>query len=109
MEPEELVAPALRSAADASAGYADVRWVREERESVTVTDDRVEGLTADDTSGVGVRVLGVRGQRAAGSRERARPRPRWGPGASWLGPRHTGRPGLMARPPAPRTARRTAG
>jgi len=57
MEPEELVALALRSAADASAGYADVRWVREERESVTVTDDRVEGLTADDTSGVGVRVL----------------------------------------------------
>ncbi len=57
MEPEELVELALRSATGAGAGYADVRFVREESESVTVTDDRVEDLATGDTRGIGVRVL----------------------------------------------------
>jgi TldD protein len=57
MEPEELTGPALEAAVGAGAGYADVRWVREETEGLTVTDDRVDDLEAEDSSGLGVRVL----------------------------------------------------
>jgi TldD protein len=57
VDPEELTGEALRAAEAAGASYADARWVREESEAVTVTDDRVEGLDADDSRGLGVRVL----------------------------------------------------
>ena len=57
MQPEELTELALEAAVAAGAGYADVRWVREETEGLTVTDDRVDDLEAEDSSGLGVRVL----------------------------------------------------
>jgi TldD protein len=57
MEPEELTELALEAAVAAGAGYADVRWVREETEALTVTDDLVDDLEAEDSSGLGVRVL----------------------------------------------------
>src|SRR5215207_7853875 len=57
MEPEELTELALEAAVAAGAGYADARWVREETEALTVTDDRVDDLEAEDSSGLGVRVL----------------------------------------------------
>src|ERR687889_1858498 len=57
MEPEELTELALAAAVKAGAGYADARWVREETEGLTVTDDRVDDLEAEDSSGLGVRVL----------------------------------------------------
>src|SRR5919107_4589062 len=57
MEPEELTELALAAAVKAGAGYADARWVREETEGLTVTDDRVDDLEAEDSSGLGIRVL----------------------------------------------------
>jgi TldD protein len=57
MEPEELTGLGLEAAVVAGAGYADVRWVREETEALTVTDDRVDNLEAEDSSGLGIRVL----------------------------------------------------
>src|SRR4029453_6005115 len=57
MEPEELTELALAAAVAAGAGYADARWVRQETEGLTVTDDRVDDLEAEDSSGLGVRVL----------------------------------------------------
>ena len=57
MEPEELTELALVAAVAAGAGYADVRWVREETEGLTVVDGRVDDLEAEESSGLGVRVL----------------------------------------------------
>jgi TldD protein len=57
MGPEELTGLVLEAAVGAGAGYADARWVREESEGLTVTDDRVDGLEAEDSSGLGIRVL----------------------------------------------------
>src|SRR5215218_11240065 len=57
MEPEELTELALASAVKAGAGYADARWVRQQTEGLTVTDDRVDDTEAEDSSGLGVRVL----------------------------------------------------
>jgi TldD protein len=57
VDPEELTELALRAATAAGAGYADARWVRQQSEAFTVTDDRVEDVDADDTRGLGVRVL----------------------------------------------------
>jgi TldD protein len=57
MEPEELTELALEAAVAAGAGYADVRWVREETEGLTVVDGRVDDLEAEESSGLGVRVL----------------------------------------------------
>jgi TldD protein len=57
MEPEELSELALAAAVAAGAGYADARWVRDETEALTVTDDRVDDLGAEDSSGLGIRVL----------------------------------------------------
>jgi TldD protein len=57
MEPEELTELALAAAVAAGAGYADVRWVREETEGLTVVDGRVDDLEAEESSGLGVRVL----------------------------------------------------
>ena len=65
MEPEELTELALAAAVEAGAGYADARWVREETEGLTVTDDRVDDLEAEDSSGLGVRVLVLLGATAA--------------------------------------------
>jgi predicted Zn-dependent protease len=57
MQPEEVTQLALETAVAAGAGYVDARWVREETETVTVTDDRVDDLEAEDSSGLGIRVL----------------------------------------------------
>jgi TldD protein len=57
MGPEELTELALEAALAAGAGYADARWVREETEGLTVTDDRVDDLEAEDSTGLGIRVL----------------------------------------------------
>jgi TldD protein len=57
MQPEELTELAVAAAVAAGAGYVDARWVREETEELTVTDDRVDNLEAEDSSGLGVRVL----------------------------------------------------
>src|SRR4030095_12413453 len=57
MEPEELTGLALEAAVGGGGGYADARWVREETEGLTVTDDRVDDLEAEESSGLGVRVL----------------------------------------------------
>src|SRR4029450_11997617 len=57
MEPEELTELALEAAVAAGAGYADVRWVREETEGLTVTDDRGDDPEAQDSGALGVRVL----------------------------------------------------
>jgi TldD protein len=57
MEPEELTELALAASVAAGAGYADVRWVREETEGLTVADGRVDDLEAEESSGLGVRVL----------------------------------------------------
>lgn len=48
---------ALDAARSAGAAYADVRIVRLRSESVTVRNRNVEGLTADETLGFGVRVI----------------------------------------------------
>jgi len=65
MEPEELTGLALEAAVAAGAGYADARWVREETEGLTVTDGRVDDLEAEESSGLGVRVLVLLGATAA--------------------------------------------
>ena len=57
MEPEELTGLALEAAVTAGAYYADARWVRQETEGLTVTDDRVDDLEAEDDRGLVVRVL----------------------------------------------------
>jgi TldD protein len=54
---EDLATLALDSAVAAGAGYADVRAVTEETESLTVQDQRVEAVGRETTRGVGVRVL----------------------------------------------------
>ena len=57
IQPEELTDLAVRAAVAAGAGYADARWVREETESLTAIDDRIDDLEAATSSGLGVRVL----------------------------------------------------
>jgi TldD protein len=54
---EELATQALDDAVAAGVEYADVRAVVEETESVTVQDERVEGVARGTTRGVGIRVL----------------------------------------------------
>ena len=54
---EELATLALDTALSAGAEYADARAVIEETESLTVQDQRVEGVARGTTRGVGVRVL----------------------------------------------------
>ena len=57
MEERELTALALSAAAAAGSDYADVRFVREESESIAVRDTRVEGIDTGVTRGIGVRVV----------------------------------------------------
>ena len=54
---EELATLALDTAVAAGADYTDVRAVIEETESLTVQDQRVEGVSRETTRGIGVRVL----------------------------------------------------
>ena len=54
---DELATLALDTAVSAGADYADVRAVTEETESLTVQDQRVEGVARETTRGVGIRVL----------------------------------------------------
>jgi TldD protein len=53
----ELADRALDEVRRLKVGYADVRAVREDTESVDVRDDRVESVSRDSTRGVGIRVL----------------------------------------------------
>ncbi|MPZ71843.1 MAG: TldD/PmbA family protein [Nitriliruptorales bacterium] len=54
---DDLATQALDDAMAAGAEYADVRAVHEDRESLTVQDQRVEGVARATSRGVGVRVL----------------------------------------------------
>src|SRR3954452_4097613 len=53
----ELADRALDEVRRLKVPYADVRAVREEAESVDVRDDRVESVSRDASTGVGIRVL----------------------------------------------------
>ena len=53
----ELADRALGEVRRLKVGYADVRAVREDAESVDVRDDRVEAVSRDSSRGVGIRVL----------------------------------------------------
>jgi TldD protein len=53
----ELVTRALDTARSQGASYADVRVVGRTTESITVRNENVEGLTADESLGFGVRVI----------------------------------------------------
>jgi len=53
----DLVARALDTARQKGAAYADVRVVETRAESITVRGPNVEGLTADESLGFGVRVI----------------------------------------------------
>ncbi len=53
----DLVSRALDTASQQGAAYADVRVVERRAESITVRNQNVEGLTADESLGFGVRVI----------------------------------------------------
>jgi TldD protein len=53
----ELADRALDEVRRLRVGYADVRAVQEDSESVDVRDDRVEAVSRDSSRGVGIRVL----------------------------------------------------
>ena len=53
----EVAMRALDTAKQRGASYADVRIVRFKSESVVVRNKNVEGLTADESLGFGVRVI----------------------------------------------------
>src|SRR5450755_1561271 len=53
----ELADRALDEVRRLKVGYADVRATREDAESVDVRDDRVESVSRNSNSGVGIRVL----------------------------------------------------
>ena len=53
----DLVARALDTASQKGASYADVRVVERRAESITVRNENVEGLTAEESLGFGVRVI----------------------------------------------------
>ena len=53
----DLVMRALDTARHQGATYADARVLRRVSESITVRNENVEGLTADETLGFGVRVI----------------------------------------------------
>src|SRR4051812_35711876 len=53
----ELADRALDEVRRLRVGYADVRAVQEDTESVDVRDDRVEAVARDSSRGVGIRVL----------------------------------------------------
>ena len=53
----DLAIQALDTAVAAGADYADVRAVVDETESLTVQDQRVEGVARETSRGIGIRVL----------------------------------------------------
>jgi len=53
----DLVSRALDTAAQRGAAYADVRVVERRAQSITVRNQNVEGLTAEESLGFGVRVI----------------------------------------------------
>ena len=53
----DLTDRALDTAAQLGAGYADVRVVRREDESIAIKSGRVEGVAAGESEGFGIRVL----------------------------------------------------
>ena len=53
----ELALRALDTARSQGASYADARVVARKSESITVRNQNVEGLTADESLGFGVRVI----------------------------------------------------
>jgi TldD protein len=53
----DLTDRALDTAAQLGAGYADVRVVRRVDESIAIKSGRVEGVSAGESEGFGVRVL----------------------------------------------------
>jgi TldD protein len=53
----DLVSRALDTASQRGAAYADARVVERRAESITVRNQNVEGLTAEETLGFGVRVI----------------------------------------------------
>jgi len=53
----ELALRALDTARSQGASYADARTVARKSESITVRNQNVEGLTADESLGFGVRVI----------------------------------------------------
>ena len=54
---QDLTARALESAAQLGAGYADVRVVQRQTESISVKSGRVEGVASGESEGFGLRVL----------------------------------------------------
>lgn len=54
---EDLVQRTLRAAEKAGASYADVRVVRRAFETVSTRENRVEGVSARESYGLGVRVI----------------------------------------------------
>jgi len=54
---DEEAGAALDAAVGAGAGYVDVRTVTEEVESVSVQDERVDGVERRTSRGIGIRVL----------------------------------------------------
>jgi predicted Zn-dependent protease len=62
----DLVLRALDTASSRGASYADVRTVGRKAQSITVRNQNVEALTAEETLGFGVRVI-VDGISFAGS------------------------------------------
>src|SRR4051812_40492498 len=54
---QDVCSAALDAAKKAGASYCDVRIHRRRNESVTVRDDHVDGVSDDESYGVGVRVL----------------------------------------------------
>lgn len=54
---KELVELALNTAKLKGASYVDVRLIRKQSENITIKNGRVEALTRDDDSGIGIRVI----------------------------------------------------
>jgi len=54
---EDLTHKAVEEAMEAGAGYADARFVNQEREEVSVKNGSVEALSSSSSRGIGVRVI----------------------------------------------------
>src|SRR3569833_2363266 len=54
---KELAAFALDAAKSAGAGYADVRFVRNRNQNVFTREQRVQGVSDNETYGFGIRTL----------------------------------------------------
>src|SRR4051812_7129881 len=54
---KDLAAIALDAAKSAGAGYADVRFVRNRNQNVSTREQRVQGVSDNETYGFGIRAL----------------------------------------------------